>query len=389
MNIVDILIIIFAIGAIFRGLEIGFVRQFFSTAGFLGGLWIGAALQPLTVRLGHTEMSQSVITLLTTLGCALIFLTIGEILGIFVKRKMLNNSINPVDYVFGSGLAVLSFLVVVWLSANIFVSLPYNSVQQTINKSVIVKQLNSKFPAAPQVIASLSHLIDPNGFPDVFAGVEPAPSGTVDQPGLKGFRTAIAADAVSVVRISGQGCGGIVEGSGFVVDDNVVATNAHVIAGIDHVVVQDPNGSHTAVPLWFDPNLDFALLRVSDLAGKPLTFDTTSQQRGTAGAVLGYPGGGSFTAKSAAVLDTFTATGRNIYGTGQTERDVYELQADIIPGNSGGPVINDRGKVLGVVFAESTTYDKIGYALTAQEVVQDIQAAKEQNHVRNTGQCAG
>lgn len=388
MNFVDVLIIIFAIGAIFRGLEVGFVRQFFSTAGFLGGLWLGAWLQPHTVQLVHTGLARSLITLLTTLGCALVLLSLGEYLGIVVKRKIIHISINPVDYVLGSGLAVVSFLVIVWLSANIFSSLPYQTLQQAINGSAIIRLLDRRLPPAPQIIAGLSHLIDPNGFPDVFAGVEPAPSQTVNQPGLGGFKTAIAADEASVVKISGQGCGGIVEGSGFVVDNDLVATNAHVVAGISHIIVQDQRGSHTAVPIWFDPNLDFAVLRVSDLTGKPLELDTDSQSRGTAGAVLGYPGGGSFTVRSAAVLDEFTATGRNIYGTGKTQRDVYELQADIIPGNSGGPVINERGQVIGVVFAESTTYKHIGYALAMQQVSHELQTAKTQNHARNTGNCA-
>jgi len=388
MNFIDVLIIIFAIGAVFRGLEIGFVRQFFSTLGFVGGLWIGALLQPHTVQLAHTDISRTLITLVTTLGFAVLLLTLGEYLGIIIKRKILHNSINPVDYVAGGGLAVVSFLVVVWLSANIFISLPYQSVQQAISGSGIVRLMNRDFPSAPQVIADLGHLIDPNGFPDVFAGVEPAPSQTVTQPGLGGFKTAIAATQASVVKIVGQGCGGIVEGTGFVVDDNLVATNAHVVAGISRVTVQDQNGNHTAIPIWFDPDLDFAVLRVSDLAGKPLDFNTARQPRGTAGAVLGYPGGGNFAAKSAAVLSEFTAVGRNIYGTGKTVRDVYELQADIIPGNSGGPVITERGQVIGVVFAESTTYRHIGYALSVNKVMQELQTAEQQNHARSTGDCA-
>lgn len=388
MNVIDVLIIIFAISALFRGREIGFVRQFCSTVGFLGGLWLGAWLQPYTVQLAHTDLSRSLITLLTTLGCALIFLAIGEYVGLLVKTKILHHHINPTDNVLGGGLAVISLLIVVWLSANIFASLPYRSVQQAIGGSVIVRQLTKHLPSAPGVIAGLGRLIDPNGFPDVFAGVEPKPGETVDQPALKAFKPAITKDADSVVRIVGQGCGGIVEGSGFVVGKDLVATNAHVVAGINHVVVQDANGNHTAVPIWFDPDLDFAVLRVQDLAGGPLHFNTASQPHGTPAAVMGYPGGKGFDVETAAILSEFTATGRNIYGTGTTERDVYELQADIIPGNSGGPVINKKGQVIGVVFATSTTYKHIGYSLATEQVVHELHAAEAQNRTRSTGSCA-
>jgi S1-C subfamily serine protease len=388
MNVLDVLILIFAIAAFFRGLEIGFVRQFFSTAGFIGGLWLGALLQPHLIHLVHSDGAKSLLTVMLTLGLAFILLSLGEFIGVILKRKILHNLINPVDYGAGSLLGLATLLIGVWLSASIFSSMPIPSVQQAISESRIIRLLNQHLPSAPNIVADIGHLIDPNGFPDVFAGIEPAPSKSVPQPGLEGFQTAIAAAQPSVVRIAGQGCGGIVEGSGFVVGKNLVATNAHVVAGIERIVVQDQNGNHTAIAIWFDPDLDFAVLRVSGLSGDPLKFDTSEQRRGTAAAALGYPGGGDFTAKSAAILNTFAATGHNIYGTGETTRNIYELQAAIIPGNSGGPLITERGRVIGVNFAESTTYKNVGYALTADKVVQEIQTAKAENHVRSTASCA-
>ena len=388
MNVLDVLILIFAIAAFFRGLEIGFVRQFFSTTGFIGGLWLGALLQPHLIHLVHSDGAKSVLTISLTLGLAFILLSLGELVGVVLKRKILHNSFNPVDYGAGSLLALATLLVGVWLSASIFSSMPIPSMQKAVGDSRIIRILNQHLPSAPNIVADIGHLIDPNGFPDVFAGIEPAPSKSVPQPGLKGFQTAIASAQPSVVRVAGQGCGGIVEGSGFVVDKNLVATNAHVIAGINRIVVQDQNGNHTAIAIWFDPDLDFAVLRVSGLAGNPLKFDTSQQRRGTAAAALGYPGGGDFVAKSAAILNSFSATGHNIYGTGETTRNIYELQADIIPGNSGGPLITERGRVIGVIFAESTTYHNVGYALTADKVQQELQTARAENHIRSTASCA-
>jgi S1-C subfamily serine protease len=161
------------------------------------------------------------------------------------------------------------------------------------------------------------------------------------------------------------------------------------VAGIAHPYVQDGNGTHSATVIWFDPNLDFAVLRVSNLSGGPLTVNSGIVKNGTPGAVLGYPGGGPFSADPAAVSDEFDATGRNIYGTGYTDRDVYEIQANIIPGNSGGPLVNSIGDVIGIVFAESTSYNHVGYALTTNQALHELSEAEASNQAAvGTGSCA-
>ena len=195
-------------------------------------------------------------------------------------------------------------------------------------------------------------------------------------------------DQASVVKIQGLGCGGIVEGSGFIVRPGIVITNAHVVAGISHPYIYDNNGSHSAEVIWFDPNLDLAILKTSNLSGKPLPIDTSIVSNGTGGVVLGYPGGGTFQAKIASVMNEFLATGKNIYGTGKTNRSVYEIQADVIPGNSGGPLVIANGQVIAVVFAQSTTYYHVGYAITANQIIPEINQALNQNSERNTGSCA-
>jgi S1-C subfamily serine protease len=388
MNLIDVLVIVLVGFAIYRGRQIGFTRQFLSTFGFFSGLLLGAWLQPHVVKLVHGELAKSLVTLFTTLGLGLLLMATGEHYGIKLKLKLIRGRIDKYDNGFGAGLAAVSVLLMVWLCANIFASLPSSSLQTTVNNSKIVSFLTEHLPAAPAAIAKLNGLIDPNGFPKVFTGQEPAPNTANVSPSLKGFDKAIAVTKNSVVKLEGQGCGGIVEGSGFVVADRLIATNAHVIAGIAHPYVVDKNGTHHAVPIWFDPNLDFAVLRVNNLAGKPLTFNPNTQATGSNQAVLGYPGGGNLDVESAAILDRFIATGRNIYGQGKTERDVYEIKAHIIPGNSGGPMVDKAGNVTGVVFAESGSYQNVGYTLTAQKAAAEIQAAKGSDQPVSTGNCA-
>jgi S1-C subfamily serine protease len=386
--LIDLIIIIFAVSALYRGREIGFVRQLFSTAGFFGGLFLGAWLQPYTINWGHSQAARLLITLLTTLGCAMILFSVGEFIGLKLKHRVLLKRINRLDNGFGGLLSIISLLLTAWLTAAILTSLPASGLRSTVQSSRIISGLNRVLPSAPEVISGLGHLIDPNGFPQVFIGGEPSPSGPVALPALGDLQTAVTKDRASVVKLEGQGCGGIVEGSGFVVGSNLVATNAHVVAGIHHPYVEDDNGSHSGTVIWFDPNLDFAVLRVSNLAGKSLVISDKHVATGTPGVVLGYPGGGSFTANPAAVMDQFTAVGRDIYGRGQTSRDVYELRANVIPGNSGGPLVAKDGAVIGVIFAESTTYKHLGYALTTSQISDAINQAAARNRTVGTGQCA-
>ncbi len=386
--IVDLLIIAFAISAFFRGREIGFVQQSLSTIGFFGGLFLGAALQPQTIQLVHGQLNRSLISLVTTLGTAFLCLTIGEIIGITLKKKLPLGKLNSLDNSFGGILSVVSILIAVWLSAGVVRSLPYAGVQQQFDESKIVRNLESHLPYAPNIIASLGQLIDPNGFPQVFSGGEPTPPPVINLPSRSQLAAAVNRDRASVVKIVGRGCGGVVDGSGFVAGNGLVVTNAHVVAGISHPFVQDTNGSHSATVIWFDPDLDLAILRTNNLAGEPLVTQAAEVPAGTAAATLGYPGGGGFTANPAAVLDAFTANGRNIYGNGDVERRVYEIASDVEPGNSGGPLIAADGTVIGVVFAKSTNHNNVGYTLTMQPVIAAINRAAAQNTAVSTRSCA-
>lgn len=388
MHLIDVCIVLGALLSLLRGYQVGFVRQFFSTAGFFVGLWLGALLQKHTVLLSHSQSSKAVITIATTLGAAILLMMLGEYTGLRLKRRIQPGQLNRPDEVFGSALGFVSLLLLIWLGAAILAGYPSAGVQRTISESRIVGYLDKHLPAAPGVISGLSKLIDPNGFPQVFTGREPIPNNVSVSPSLSGFQTAIDHTDASVVKIEGPGCGGIVEGSGFVVGKDLVVTNAHVVAGIKFPFVHDSNGTHRATAILFDPDLDLAVLRTNNLAGQPLEFSSVGVPTGSRAVALGYPGGGPLAAEAAVVLDKFMATGRNIYGQGETERQVYELNAHIIPGNSGGPVISSDGQVIGVVFAESTTYPHVGYALTANKVDSEVHQATARNQTVNTSHCA-
>lgn len=389
MNILDVIIIILAISALYRGYELGFARQAFSTFGFIIGLLAGSFLQRFTVQLVSTPLSRSLMSLLTTLGTAFLGLGLGEQIGLRLKTRVAGWKINKIDGWLGSVLGAITLLIAVWLAAAILLTMPFPNTRSQIRGSAIVSRLNQVLPPATGLLADIGHLITPNGFPQVFTGDEPALEGNTTIPGISpALQQAINRDKTSVVKFEGLGCGGVVEGSGFVIDSDLVATNAHVVAGVNKLFVRDTNGQHTARVVWFDPELDFAIVQADNLAGAPLLINDDGVQPGTTGAILGYPGGGPLTAGGAKVIDHFTARGRDIYNQRITERDVYSLAAKVIPGNSGGPLIASDGRVIGIVFATSTTYDSVGYALSTAQTANAINQAQAQGRAVSNGSCA-
>lgn len=389
MNIVDVIIIIMAISAIFRGRELGLVRQIGSTVGFIGGLIIGIYLQPYTAAFAATDISKSLVGLLTILGMAFIFLGIGEYVGVLLKNKFTHKGLNATDGWLGSVVGTATMLIAVWLGAAILSAMPVPQIQDNIERSAIISRLNHSLPSTSAVITNLTHFIDQNGFPRVFIGNEPLMPENTAVPGISPqLQAAIDKSKDSVVRMEGVGCGGVVQGTGFVIAQDLVVTNAHVIAGVPQPYVRDVHGQHTATPVWFDPDLDFAIVRVNNLAGSPLLIRSEIVPNQTEGAVLGYPGGAGLTAGGAAIIDHFTARGRDIYHRGVSDRSVYSLAAHVIPGNSGGPVIDANGSVVGVIFAQSTAQENVGYALSMPQLMSAINQAQAQNRQVSTGACA-
>ncbi len=89
---------------------------------------------------------------------------------------------------------------------------------------------------------------------------------------------------------------------------------------------------------------------------------------GTDAVVMGYPGGGDFVATPARVREIIELNGPDIYRSATVTREVYTIRGSVRQGNSGGPMIDRNGKVLGVVFGAAVDDADTGFVLTAEEV---------------------
>jgi S1-C subfamily serine protease len=389
MNIplVDIIIVFLAIGALLRGYQIGFLRQVVSTVAFVIGLFPGSWLSTFAMEHvnGPTKPLAGLAILLTV---CFAFMTVGEILAVRLKLAVRSHLVQRMDNALGAAMSVVTLLLGLWLASALFALAPPSGFQAQLKNSHILGTLNGELPPAATLLRSLNSLIDPNQSPEVFAGREPSPDAQHTLPNPDDFTAMLRAIEPSVVKIEGLGCGGIVDGSGFVFASELVATNAHVIAGVNSPKVRAGNDALNTSVVVFDPDNDIAVLRVPGLNRPALTINRMSPITGSPAFALGYPGGGEYQVSPAVVLDQFEALGKDIYGKNRTTREVYSLQTTIVRGNSGGPVVASDGTVVGVVFATSTTYNNIGYALTMEQIHELLRAAQDKQAPVSTGKCS-
>src|SRR5699024_10400014 len=198
----------------------------------------------------------------------------------------------------------------------------------------------------------------------------------------------IAAAAESVARISGlaASCGTVPSGSGFVVAEDMVMTNAHVVAGVSTPMVELPGEpARDGQVVYFDPVDDLAVI-AADVQAPPLPL--TDAAAGDSAVVHGYPYGGPPSTVPAGVAATGSFRVPDIYGQSPTDRSVATLQSEIESGNSGGPVLSPEGEVMGVVFARDEARQDIGYALASNEVTPVLEALDSAQDPVATGPCA-
>jgi S1-C subfamily serine protease len=387
VNLVDLVVVVVVLVAAVNGYRAGLGRVVLPTAGYVLGFLLGVrVVAPLVMRAIDAPLGRLVSAILATLALSLIAGAIGSVAARKLDRASDRLHLGPVTRTLGAALQAAMVLFLAWLLASGLTTVEAYGIGRQVQTSPIIRTLNSALPTPPDIVSRLKGIISPNGFPNVFLAGEPLP--TQVSGGAPVDAAILAAAGQSVVQVIGPGCGGLVEGSGFVVAPGIVVTNAHVVAGVQRPTVTDTAGQHDATVVLFDPDEDLAVLTASTLQAPSLATESRTMTPGTQGAVLGYPGGGPLRADGAVVLDAMTAVGQNIYGEGTVTRAVYQLAADIQPGSSGGPLVTADGQVAGVVFAKSVSQDAVGYALVWNEVAAEVDAAKTLTDAVPTGACS-
>jgi S1-C subfamily serine protease len=388
VDLLDAVIILLVASALFSGYRRGITWVGPSLIGLVAGIVVGAAAAPpLAAIFSKQPTVEPLITTAVFLGIVLIIQGIGTTIGFRARIHSLRTRFAQVDSVLGSLLAAAGVLAGSWYLGLTFSQSPWTALDNQINGSAIEKALDAVAPRPPGFLATLENALRNNSFPNPFSAINPiAPPPAsipplVDTPGIR------AATAVTS-KVIAFGCGGAEAGSAWPIGDDDVVTNAHVVAGSQRVELDTTDGAtHAATVVYYDPNVDVAVLYVPGLGETALHTASSDPARGVTGAAIGYPGGQSEAVAPAEVRGTEMARGYNIYNSNIVTRDIEVLAAQIIPGNSGGPLVDTAGVVQGLVFAASTTDPNEGYALTMPQIAPDLAAGRGHTQAVSTQQC--
>jgi hypothetical protein len=313
--------------------------------------------------------------------------SIGFAAGQPIRHRIVRARVHSVaDSIAGAGLSAAAVVMMCWFLGITFSNGPSPDLAVLLQRSSVLHALDSVAPRPPGFMTRVQNILANVSFPPVFAGLEPTLPGSlpipssVNTPGIKSA-------AKVTVKVIGTGCGGLVTGSGFPIGDGLIVTNAHVVSGTNDHRIQTQQGSVLpATVVFFDPEVDVAILNVPNYSGPSLSF--AHGDRGTEGAVIGYPGGGQERVEPAVVDGAVTAEGRDIYNSNLVTRQIFVLQSIVRPGNSGGPLVDTQGRVLGIVFATSATDGQQAYALTDDQIARDLQKGENSAAEVDTSQYA-
>lgn len=386
----DLAVIGIAFVAAISGWRSGALGSLLSFVGVVLGAVAGVLLSPHVVS--HIDGPRT--KLFAALFLILAFVVIGEIAGVVLGRAvrgaLRNKGLRLLDSTVGVALQLVAVLVASWLLATPLTSSDQPNLASAVKGSRVLSEVDKVAPPwLKSVPKRLSALLDTSGLPDVLEPFGRTPIVNVDAPNAD-----LANDPVvgitrpSVVKIRGvaASCQKVLEGSGFVVAPNRVMSNAHVVAGAETVTVEADGKTYEAGVVSYDPDADVSILDVPNLPVEPLSFADAPAPQGTDAIVMGYPGGGDFQATPARVREIIELNGPDIYRKTTVTREVYTVRGTVRQGNSGGPMVNRGGKVLGVVFGAAVDDVDTGFVLTAKEV--ERQLAKIGNTQRvPTGTC--
>jgi S1-C subfamily serine protease len=362
VTVLDWAIVAFTIAFGLWGYRQGLIVGALTLVGFAAGAFAGSRLGPLLLSQGAESPYAPLCAALGALVAGALAAIAVESFALGLREKIIRRpSLHRVDGAGGAALVATVALGLAWVFGAVALHTPAaERLRADVQDSLILSSLNEVLPPSGPVL-------------NVLDRVDPAPSVVGPAPPVDPPSAAIATDpdvlaaGSSVVRVLSTACGLGIEGSGWSVAPGVIVTNAHVIAGADDTTVTTSTGEELeATPIYYSPRQDLALLRVG--AAIPTLPISSKGPTGADAAVLGYPENGPYSLTPARLGETRDTISDDSYGRGPVDRTITALRGDVRSGNSGGPLVDARGRVIGTVFAATTSGPPGGFAIPAELV---------------------
>jgi S1-C subfamily serine protease len=389
MNLLDWVLIVVVLLYAVSGYWQGFITGAFATFGLLVGGLLGVWLAPTALGDASPSILVSLAAVFIVILCASLGQALCQVLGARIRDRITWQPVRALDAVGGAALSAVAALIVAWALGVALSGSGLKGITPLVRDSRILAEVNSLLPtSAGSKLSAFNDVVGTTFFPrylEPFAPerivpVPPGPRRMLTDPDVQR-----AADNVARIRSTNR-CGQGVEGSGFVYAPDRVLTNAHVVAGVSNPVVDVHNTSVPGHVVYYDPDVDVAVIAVPTGTVQPLRF--AGAHPGDGVAILGFPQNGPYDVQVGRVRADQRLRSPDIYGQGAVIRDVLSLRGLIRPGNSGGPVVDSAGHVVGVVFAASLTNDDTGYALSSQQLARAAEAGRVASRTVSTQGCA-
>ena len=391
MNLLDWLLLLLVAAYALSGYWQGFVTGAFATAGLLLGGLLGIWLAPIALGQADPSIWVSLGALFIVILAASLGQALFQYAGARLREKITWQPARAVDAVGGALLSAVAVLIVAWALGVAISGSRIGQVTPMVRESAVLAKVNSALPqSAGNLLQAFNNVVGTTFFPrylEPFAperivDVEPGPDRLLHDPDV------LRAEE-SVLKVRGSNdCGRGVEGTGFLYAADRLMTNAHVVAGVDDPEVEIDGESVDADVVYYNADLDVAVLDVETGSLPTLPFDTSAGPEDGV-AILGYPQDGPYDVQVGRIRSEQRLRSPDIYGEGTVIREVFSLRGLVRPGNSGGPIVTSAGDVAGVVFAASVTDGDTGYALTADQVADSAAEGRISTDEVSTGDCAG
>ena len=388
------IVLVFVIGmSLVGGWRRGALAAVITAVGVVSGLIVGLAIAPFA--LSATDSTTLRVALLIAL--VVVFVGVGNAAGAAagaqVRGSVRSRTTRRVDSLFGAGFQALAMALVLWfISIPLAAALP-GQVGDAVRGSKVFTTIDAAGPAGVgKVPAKLAAMLDESGLPPLVSPFGPprgaqvaAPDPDILDPDV------VEAVRPAVVQVMGDAgtCQRKLTGSGFVVADDYVLTNAHVVAGTDVVTLDTVLGMKKAEVVYYDPEVDIAVLHGDKLGIGPLSWAQGPLMLNDDALIMGYPLSGPFEAAPARIRGRLNISGPDIYASGRVDREAYVIRGEIRQGNSGGPLLNPEGDVVGMIFGASLDSSDTGYALTADQVRSRIGEVERLTTAVDTQVCVG
>lgn len=395
MTLIDAVLALLGLLALIAGWQQRLTASAGTLVGFVAGFLLGrlCAVPLANAAVGWGLLGESGrpgIALAVPLALGTLLAAAGCVLGIRLRQRITSRLGRGLDASAGALTSAIAFVLIVWLAAGWVRTTPLIAPNRWAAESGIVAALDRAAPVdSAQALGSIGTVLADSGFPQVFSGQAErirdigAPNEAMNRVGRA------AEDSVVKITTDTTVCSTTQEGSGWVFRRGYVATNAHVVAGSRGLSVQvgGKGRPYAAHVVGFSAAKDVAVLRVPEMGAEPLELGG-QLRTGSDAVVVGFPENGPYTISPARVREGLRARGLDIYDKDSVVRDVYSLRAVVRPGNSGGPLVDARGRAAGMVFAKSAADGDTGYALTLGEISGVLKAAGGTAKTVSTGSCA-